>query len=1203
MNRSPDSMDDSFLKNLLPVKLTGSFRTQEQTEGTVSPPSGLTFTADDKLIVSDDFNHRIQIYDADRNLAHSFGSKGKNAGEFHYPKGTAVDPQGNIYVADSWNHRIQKFDSNGNHLLSFGSCGEAPGQLNEPYDLHIAVSGEIIVVERYNHRIQFFRPDGSSAGWVGTRGTVLEDQLAFIYETPLNLFSPPVFEFPTSIAKDSFGNFYISDSGNHRIVKFDSEWKQILAFGERGEAPGQFQYPLCVCSGANDFIYVTDLNNDRIQVFNSFGQFLFAFNESTSGIPFKTPNLVTTDTQGRLHAGLTFNTAILSYEVSREPQTSLADQLARNNPGSYEHAFFQAQIHAQAEDFESALQACHRGAETLWLKESNDFETPDSGIDSFLGMSRLVLKVGNTGEHESALMKGIEFCLQRRQDARNRLMNAHQQWEEQALVFGRKSLEQQKAVLYQQEDPRVFNQELFEVERLEKNLYRLYRRAVFSYRKTVQLSAEYFLNVLRSELAETAREACIKALAGRFHEHTALMTRLLDEKEKHEEAMVVALSEEQEEEKKWSAFLIRHFSTRRAMDVTQNLEYELRTLLNSFSSIATLFPGDPAVGRSLHDLFLVAPTAEVIPKLLLGFHENWTVHEGMSTSLKGLLDSLSANWSSPSPQRREARLDDFAPVAYDAEDLNLSNILQSLLVEGSEITAGIVCGNTLYDLGKFDATAAALATRLHETLANHASYDEKSRELFQQLAALASQKQEWERKLKQVNPQDKTQPIVIHNNIALVDFQVLLVRRMICTLDLNEANNITRLIIGAACLADLPQGTSDAQKLYEAIDAFRCQLKKEINQALQSRKTGFIQTAHLNSRLQDLGLGRNVESIEESSQIASQISALQQGTEQLEFRLSRWCKNANLIDRFFDFLRGQGVWKREAHARCLRPHLQISLGVIGSDMGSRLHPYGLTHTKEGELLVAGYENHKVFRFSPEGVCLSHFGGWGNHGGAMKYPVTTRIDSRGFIYVLDEKNKRVLQFSPLEKFVLAFGNEGEQRLGTAFCISIDAQDRIWVADPDHDRIQIYRQDGTPDTAITSPGNGPENLHQPVSVHCLENGEYLVGDRSEYALKRFDAGGKLLHAFKNCEAAPDDLYFLTADPVHGIFASDFWNNQFVHLSQDLKLTAVYKIPGKRAGEWGKVAGLSVYKGTLAVSDFDNFRVQVFKLPLPPGGGRPD
>ena len=322
------------MTSLFSVTFDTSFRTKEE----LSPPSGLCFTHDGNILLSDDFNHRIQIYDPQFNLITSFGEKGKEQGQLQYPKGIAVDKEGNIFVADSWNHRIQKFDSQGKPLLSFGSCGDGKNELNEPYDILIDSTGTLVVVERYNHRIQFFDGHGKSLGWVGQRGTVLEEELAENYETPLNQLAPPLFEFPTSIATDSLGNYFITDSGNHRIQKFDKTWRKVLTFGEQGDKPGQFQYPLCVSISANDLLYIADLNNNRIQIFTSFGQYLSTIEHEENRL--EAPCLTKVDSAGNLFVGSTFDTKILKYQIPIDAENTLAEKFATSEPLNPEYVYY-----------------------------------------------------------------------------------------------------------------------------------------------------------------------------------------------------------------------------------------------------------------------------------------------------------------------------------------------------------------------------------------------------------------------------------------------------------------------------------------------------------------------------------------------------------------------------------------------------------------------------------------------------------------------------------------------------------------------------------------------------------------------------------------------------------------------------------------------------------------------------------------------
>ena len=315
---------------VFPINFNTVYRKKGEGDEELSPPSGLCLTQEGNILLADDFNHRIQVYDQQFNLVTNFGEKGKDIGQLQYPKGLALDKEGNIFVADSWNHRVQKFDPQGKVLQSFGSCGDDKGELNEPYDILVDTSGTLIVVERYNHRIQFFDMDGKSLGWVGQRGTTLEEKLADLYETPSDLIAPPLFEFPTSIARDSCGNFFVRDSGNHRIHKFNNRWEKILTFGESGTEPGQFQYPLCISIASNDLLYIADLNNNRIQIFTCFGQYLQAINNAD--IALEAPCLTLVDSAGNLFVGSTFDTKIAKYKVSLEEEDTLSENLSKQEP-------------------------------------------------------------------------------------------------------------------------------------------------------------------------------------------------------------------------------------------------------------------------------------------------------------------------------------------------------------------------------------------------------------------------------------------------------------------------------------------------------------------------------------------------------------------------------------------------------------------------------------------------------------------------------------------------------------------------------------------------------------------------------------------------------------------------------------------------------------------------------------------------------
>ena len=120
--------------------------------GQFASPGGVTVDSQDRIIVADEGNHRIQICNY-QGACTAFGRQGTGLGEFRIPRHVAVDPQGQIIVTDRDNHRIQICDAAGS-CTAFGSQGTAVGQFSSPSEVVVDREGRVIVADRDNHRIQ-----------------------------------------------------------------------------------------------------------------------------------------------------------------------------------------------------------------------------------------------------------------------------------------------------------------------------------------------------------------------------------------------------------------------------------------------------------------------------------------------------------------------------------------------------------------------------------------------------------------------------------------------------------------------------------------------------------------------------------------------------------------------------------------------------------------------------------------------------------------------------------------------------------------------------------------------------------------------------------------------------------------------------------------------------------------------------------------
>ena len=1174
---------------LFSIKLESTYRAEGSSDEELSPPSGFCFTSEGHLLLADDFNHRIQVYDSQSNLLHSFGGKGKEPGQFQYPKGIAVDPDGNIYVTDSWNHRVQKFDSKGTHLLSFGACGDGKGELNEPYDILVEPSGNLVVVERYNHRIQFFDPQGTSLGWVGDRGTVLEEQLTELQETPKNLLAPPLFELPTSIAKDSLGNYFITDSGNHRVRKFNPQWQEIISFGEKGSALGQFEYPLCVTIAPNDLLYVADLNNERVQVFSPFGQYLFSIDEVSTGQTFAAPCLTAIDLKGCLHIGFTFNTQVYKYLIPLVSQNTLTETLSTLPNPDPAHIFYQALSLGQENDNSKALTAIEKIL--ALLNDTAPEKIPSSSnleIAAALELSHLSKKGATITD--ATLDLACHRAEKKLQETRNKSLKSYISWQEAATKHTDLLIEEQKRILKDPDGTRDFNLDLHISEQEEKKIYRQSRNDTYAHRKTIRQFSHFLFNLIESPIPESQLKLLSTILIKHIGETLSLAEEYFGIKEKSEEAMVQILGESQGEKDKLSAFLSRYHPNGRLMDLQQHLQFELRSHWFNLRTLACNTKINISVenfaGKTVGD----STAFEDIMKILIGFHEDWLAYPPLEQQFLNILDTLLRIPAfSEATIKTDLTLADFTPIAYDSENLDSIGALKVLTAEGAPLkrkNEALIWGQDEFQFSGFQENKEELAQCALKLLETQVTYQEKNQELIQQLDEIIHKRNDLDVQLKQIKVEDKVSPISTKDNIAITQFQINLIRRMIMSLSINQSLNLHRLLLAGAFLSleDSDSESSKSRQFFQGFNDNLSQLNHQIREISKSRKEAIFRVVDLHGQSGELNSKYKISEISDSIRIEKELAQKAIDRDRFEFEYLRNSRIKNILDKLAEFRDDLSLSETSPKINFRENRI---LEKSNSEIGQILAPHGVKHNRNGDLLVIDYESHMIFSYSSQGDYQFHFGGWGNAPGNLQYPGSLAIDSKDNIYIIEERSRLVKKFDEKGKYLFQFGL-GQS--GMLYSPSIDNQDNIWIADPEHNRIIISDPNGAEVRTIENQSSG---LNEPVSVFCLPKGEYLLGDKSESLLEHFDAQGNLLHKIGKTGLGVDEIYFMAWHPSHGIFGTDYWNSQIVHFNNKLEVQSVYWKPGRRAGQLGKVAGLSIFNDQLAVGNFDSGKVQIFDL----------
>ena len=190
-----------------------------------------------------------------------FGKHGDTDGQTIWPSAVALDKEENVYVTDEWLHRIAVFESTGTFLGSWGTHGTGDGELNRPSGMVIDPEDHLYIIDSHNNRIQKFTQNGTFLSTFGEEGSG-EGQ----------------FNQPWGVTIDNQGNIYVADWGNHRIQKFSSDGAFVGSFGTFGSGVGQLNYPTDVAVDDDGDVYVADWANHRVQIFASNGDFITSLN-------------------------------------------------------------------------------------------------------------------------------------------------------------------------------------------------------------------------------------------------------------------------------------------------------------------------------------------------------------------------------------------------------------------------------------------------------------------------------------------------------------------------------------------------------------------------------------------------------------------------------------------------------------------------------------------------------------------------------------------------------------------------------------------------------------------------------------------------------------------------------------------------------------------------------------------------------------
>jgi tripartite motif-containing protein 71 len=170
-------------------------------------------------------------------------------------------------------------------------------------------------------------------------------------------------------------------------------------------------------------------------------------------------------------------------------------------------------------------------------------------------------------------------------------------------------------------------------------------------------------------------------------------------------------------------------------------------------------------------------------------------------------------------------------------------------------------------------------------------------------------------------------------------------------------------------------------------------------------------------------------------------------------------------------------------------------------------PSGLAVDSSGNVYVADRENHRIQKFTPDGVLITKWGGEGSGDGELYRPFGVAVDGSGKVYVADMNNFRIQKFTSDGVFMRKWGSygSGDGEFNAPYGVAVDSSGNVYVADPWNHRIQKFTSDGVFVAKWGSQGRDDGQFRYPEGVAADSSCSVYVADTDNYRVQKFTSDG--------------------------------------------------------------------------------------------------
>ncbi|MGV1047938.1 MAG: 6-bladed beta-propeller [Solirubrobacterales bacterium] len=285
------------------------------------------------------------------------------------------------------------------------------------------------------------------------------------------------------------------------------------------------------------------------------------------------------------------------------------------------------------------------------------------------------------------------------------------------------------------------------------------------------------------------------------------------------------------------------------------------------------------------------------------------------------------------------------------------------------------------------------------------------------------------------------------------------------------------------------------------------------------------------------------------------------------------------------------------------PAYTSAFGTSGAGNGQFSHPADIARDASGKLWVVDENNNRLEQFTSGGEYVAKFGSVGSGNGQFNRP-TAVAAAKGKLFVTDAGNKRVEIFSESGAFLKAFGSAGTgngQFSGSGpEGIAVDASGNIWVSDTYGGRVQKFSEGGAFIKALGTKGSGSGQLGEPTSLDVGPDGKVWITDWQNNRVAVFSEAGEFVRQFGS-EGAGNGQFnrpdAINIDSRGVVRVGDQNNGRIQAFNQNGEYVAQFGSKGTGVGQFSfsyPMGLTSDSRGHFWIADTNNNRIQKWTIP---------